>query len=69
MSVVNAIEGMVKPMVENEVQNIHAQELISIHLVNKSITSYHFGWGATECISSENYPFSFSTELACSIIG
>ena len=36
------------PMVENEVRNMHDQGLRSVHLVDKSTTPFHFGWGATE---------------------
>ena len=39
---------IVKPMVKNEVRNMHAQELRSIYTVNKSTMLRHFDWGATK---------------------
>ena len=39
------LAGNFKPMVENEVRNMHAQELMSIRTVNKSTTSCHFSLG------------------------
>ena len=54
------LAGIVKPMVESEVQNMHAQELRNVHLEDKSTTSCHFGWGATEgsLATSSVAPFS-----------
>ena len=39
---------IVKPIVENEVRYMHAQELRSIYSADKSTTSCHSDWGATK---------------------
>ena len=40
------LAGIVKLMVKNEVRNMHAQELRSIHPVHNSTMLCHFDWGS-----------------------
>ena len=52
---------IVKPMVENEVRNMHAQELRSIYPADQSTLSCHFGWEATEASPNTISAMLFST--------